>query len=100
MRVTILAHKHEDPESPLAEGPVLEIIRSVQSALQWLPAATLVGAKEATRKRTPPHSTSLRSMVTLAMSRLNRTRPPFAEMSICSAILAPLTAYVTRREDD
>ena len=30
------------------------------------------------------------SMVTLAMSRVNRTRPPFAEMSICSAILAPL----------
>jgi hypothetical protein len=48
MRVTILAHKHEDPESPLAEGPVLEIIRSVESALQWLPAATRTDGKHLT----------------------------------------------------
>jgi hypothetical protein len=46
MRVTILAHKREDPESPLAEGPVLEIIRSVESALQWLTAATRLGPKK------------------------------------------------------
>jgi hypothetical protein len=45
MRVTILAHKHEDPESPLAEGPVLEIIRSVESALQWL-TVTRLGPKK------------------------------------------------------
>ena len=35
-------------------------------------------------------STSLRSIVTLAMSRKKRTRSPLAEMSMFSAILAPL----------
>jgi hypothetical protein len=77
MRVTIRAHKHEDPESPLAEGPVLEIIRSVESALQWLPAATLVGAKEATRKRTPPPSPSPNHHLTPSMGddRLTKDEP-------------------------
>ena len=35
-------------------------------------------------------STPLRSMVMVATSRVNRTRPPLAEMSIFSLMLAPL----------
>ena len=35
-------------------------------------------------------STSLRSIVMLATSRVKRTRPPLAEMSMFSAMLAPL----------
>ena len=37
-------------------------------------------------------STSFRSMVTLAMSRVNSTRPPLAEMSMFSAMTAPLNS--------
>ena len=40
-------------------------------------------------------STSLRSMVTLAMSRVKRTRPPLAEMSMFSSTLAPLKRSVS-----
>ena len=43
------------------------------------------------------NSTSLRSMVTLAMSRVKRTRPPLAEMSMFSAMLAPLKSSGRRR---
>ena len=40
-------------------------------------------------------STSLRSIVTLATSRENRTRPPLAEMSMFSSMLAPLNSSVS-----
>jgi hypothetical protein len=33
--VTILAHVHEDPESTLANGPVVEIVRNVVDSLEW-----------------------------------------------------------------
>ena len=44
---------------------------------------TILSAPPKALKSMP--STSLRSMVTLAISRKNRTRPLLAEMSICSA---------------
>ena len=40
-------------------------------------------------------STSSRSIVTLATSRVSRTCPPLAEMSIFSAMLAPLNSSVS-----
>ena len=41
------------------------------------------------RRRWLIASTSFRSIVMLATSRVNRTRPPFAEMSMVSAMFAP-----------
>ena len=35
MAVTILAHTQEDPESNLAQGPLLEIVRNVIKSLEW-----------------------------------------------------------------
>ena len=39
---------------------------------------------------------SFRSMTTFATSRVNSTRPPFAEMLICSAALEPLNSIVSK----
>ena len=44
---------------------------------------------------TSMRSTSLRSMVMLPTSRVNRTRPPLAEMSNFSSMLAPLNSSVS-----
>ena len=41
-------------------------------------------------------STSLRSITTLAMSRVNRARPPLAESVMFSATLAPLKSIVSK----
>jgi len=53
MCVTTLAHAHEDPESTLAQGPVLEIIRNVITALEPMPDATPIGdaAREQRKRR-------------------------------------------------
>jgi len=49
--VTILAHGYEDPESPLAQGPVLEIIRNVLKSLENVKGETPIGEAVFKRRR-------------------------------------------------
>jgi hypothetical protein len=39
--LTVLAHRMEEPEDVLSDGPVLEIVRNVRKALEWLDATQL-----------------------------------------------------------
>jgi hypothetical protein len=48
--ITILAHEGEDPDSVLAHGPVLDIVRNVGSSLEWLTAETRLGPKKRRRR--------------------------------------------------
>ncbi len=41
--LTILVHQREDAESPLSDGPVLDVVRNVLSSLDWLPGETRLG---------------------------------------------------------
>lgn len=41
--VTILAYQNEDPEGALAQGPVLEIVRSVVKSLEYVDGNTPIG---------------------------------------------------------
>jgi hypothetical protein len=43
--VTILAYAHEDAESPLAAGPVLELIQNVVAQLEYCDGAMKLGPK-------------------------------------------------------
>ena len=43
--ITILAHHHEDPESVLAAGPALEIIRNVVGSLDYCDGEMKIGSK-------------------------------------------------------
>jgi len=38
--IQIMGHGAIDEESPLAEGPVLEILKNILGALEWVPAET------------------------------------------------------------
>ena len=42
MVLTILRHRHFDPEHTLSQGPVIEIITKVLDGLAWLPGSTLL----------------------------------------------------------
>ena len=70
--------------------------RSIATCVTSVPVRSLT-----TMLSAPPRalnsmcSTSLRSIVTLAMSRVKRTRSPLAEMSMFSAMLAPLNSIVS-----
>jgi hypothetical protein len=49
MGVTILAHAGEDPESTLANGPVLDIVRNVIQSLDYCKAEMSIGPKRRDR---------------------------------------------------
>src|SRR5829696_6829596 len=72
--------------SPPPLGPRRSTPASVRSVPERSPTTTLSAPPSA---RKSMFSTSSRSIVTLAMLRKNRTRPPLAEMSMFSATLAP-----------
>lgn len=43
--ITFLAHAHEDPDSRLADGPVLEILRNVTLSLDYCDGDMIIGKK-------------------------------------------------------
>ena len=85
--VTVSAAPSPPPSGPRRSSPAC--VRSVPERSP----TTMLSAPPRARKSML--STSSRSIVTLAMLRGNRTRPPFATMSMFSAMLAPKKTIVS-----
>src|SRR5436190_908828 len=87
---TVTASGAASPETPSGAA------RSAVNSLRSVPLRSCcVTASAPPRARKFTLSTSLRSIVTAATSRVNRTRRPFADRSMFSLTLAPLNASVS-----
>ena len=88
--LTITRSASPSPPPPMADRSSVNSVTSVP-----LRSLTVVVSAPAS-ERTMTASTSLRSIVMAAMSRVSRTRPPFADTAICSPIAEPLKRSVSR----
>ena len=86
--LTITRSVSPSPPPPMADRSLVNSVTSVP-----LRSSTVVVSAPAS-ERTMTASTSSRSIVIAAMSRVSRTRPPFADTAIFSPIAEPLKRSV------